>query len=50
MADGRLEATMRAIPLAGVRAVGPPIKAVTWHGLAVRREGDRWIATVVFDI
>ena len=29
---------------------GPPIKAVTYHDLAVRRSGDTWEATVYFDV
>lgn len=26
------------------------IKAVTWHGLRVAREGDAWTARVIFDV
>jgi len=43
-----LEATVRGNDSAppGVRE----IKGVTYHGLAVRRTGDRWTAQVVFDL
>lgn len=30
--------------------LGADVKAVTWHGLAVRRDGDRWIAEVTVDV
>jgi SHS2 domain-containing protein len=39
-----------AVPIGAAQVVGPPIKAVTWHGLDVVREDGRWTATVVFDI
>lgn len=39
-----------AVPVGAAQVVGPPIKAVTWHGLDVTREDDRWTATVVFDV
>ncbi len=29
---------------------GPPIKAVTLHGLRVWRDGDAWHARVIFDV
>lgn len=39
-----------AVPIARADIVGPPIKAVTWHGLDVTRENGGWTATLVFDI
>lgn len=29
---------------------GPPIKAVTWHGLTAAPRGDGWYGRVVFDL
>ncbi len=29
---------------------GAPVKAVTYHGLRVWREGERWRAQIVFDV
>jgi SHS2 domain-containing protein len=26
------------------------VKAVTWHGLKVERDGDRWLAEVIIDV
>jgi len=33
-----------------VELVGPPIKAVTYHELAIDRSSDGWSARVVFDV
>jgi len=37
-------------PPADVPHTGAPVKAVTYHGLRVWREGDVWKARVVFDV
>jgi len=29
---------------------GAPVKAVTYHGLRVWRDGERWRARIVFDV
>lgn len=34
----------------GAISVGPGVKAVTRHGLEVRRAGDYWHARVIFDV
>lgn len=49
-AGRRVVVDVTAVPLAEVETVGPPIKAVTWHRLAVTPDRHRWTATVVFDI
>jgi SHS2 domain-containing protein len=33
-----------------VRNFGLEIKAVTWHELEIKKEGDSWQATVIFDV
>lgn len=47
IAGGRLEGEVRGVPVAEWRS---PVKAATYHGLDVEREGARWTATVVLDI
>ena len=49
----RGEVTVRAAtaPRVGVALRGPPVKAVTYHGLTVGRAGDgSWEARVIFDV
>jgi SHS2 domain-containing protein len=50
--DGtRAAVTAGACPAAGAELKGPPIKAVTYHDLVVRREPDgSWFARVIFDV
>jgi SHS2 domain-containing protein len=38
------------VDVAGAVAVGPVIKAVTYHGLVVEHRGDGWHGTVYFDV
>ena len=45
----RLEAVL-SWALWGDRGPEREIKGVTYHGLEVRRQGDRWHATVVLDV
>lgn len=40
----------KSTPTAGLVLTGAPIKAVTYHDLAVRRVDGVWRATVVFDV
>lgn len=42
--------TASAVPLGRAEVVGPPVKAVTWHGLDITKKGDEWVTTLVFDI
>lgn len=46
----RVEAAAFGVPTDGLGVVGPPIKAVTYHGLAVEQQGGRWSATILFDV
>lgn len=50
--DGRrLRGRARGIAIAaGVEAAGPPVKAVTRHGLKVRRRDAGWLARVLVDV
>jgi SHS2 domain-containing protein len=51
VAVGRVRGRVRGRPLDGGELLtGPTIKAVTRHGLAVRRAGGRWRAHVIFDV
>jgi SHS2 domain-containing protein len=45
--DGRLEAEIRGRPVAVWQS---PLKAATYHGLRLGREGDRWKAVVLLDV
>jgi SHS2 domain-containing protein len=47
IADGRLEAEVRGRPVASWRSA---IKAATYHGLQLVRQGDRWRAVVLLDV
>jgi len=49
--DGKLHATARGLPFSDdIEWLGPSVKAVTHHGLIVRRTDDRWEAQVIFDV
>lgn len=46
-----LTATAKGEPIDTSRhEIGPEVKAITWHGLFVRQQGDGWIAEVIVDI
>jgi SHS2 domain-containing protein len=47
VADGALEAEVRGRP---VRQWRSPLKAATYHGLALTQQPDRWTAVVLFDV
>jgi SHS2 domain-containing protein len=49
-AEGRaVQVTARGHPSAGIDLSGPPVKAVTYHGLEVEH-GDGWRARIIFDV
>lgn len=37
-------------PLSGLEPTGPPIKAVTYHAVAVEERADHWFGRVYFDV
>ncbi len=45
--DGRLEAEVRGRPITSWRS---PLKAATYHGLELERQGARWRAVVLCDV
>ncbi len=45
--DGRVDAEVRGRPVVSWRS---PIKAATYHDLALERRGDRWRAVVLLDV
>lgn len=47
---GSAAGTAHGVPIDGCEVAGPPIKAVTLHGLTVEDENGRWVATIVFDV
>lgn len=47
--DGRSRVVAIGGPATEETLVGPPIKAVTYHGLSVDRN-DEWRTTVIFDV
>jgi SHS2 domain-containing protein len=51
LTGSRFEATARGEPMDQERHVmGMEVKAITYHGLKVEREGDGWLAEVIVDI
>jgi SHS2 domain-containing protein len=50
--EERLTATIeaRGVPVDSVETTGPPVKAVTYHGLVVAREGKSWRGQVYLDV
>jgi SHS2 domain-containing protein len=49
--ESGLRGTARGEPLDPARhALGHEVKAITYHGLRVEREGDGWLAEVIVDI
>jgi len=51
MVDFRITAELNGIRVVpNTRNVFAEIKAVTYHGLSVRQEGDRWLAEIIFDL
>jgi SHS2 domain-containing protein len=49
--DGGLTATVRGEPIDHQRhALDHEVKAITYHGLKLERQGNQWIAEVIVDI
>jgi SHS2 domain-containing protein len=48
--DGRAAGRLCVTPLGSSETEGTQVKAITYHNLSVERVGDRWVATVYFDI
>jgi len=48
--NGRAAGSATGVPLARVELSGPPIKAVTYHDLAIEKRPGGWSARVVFDV
>ncbi len=48
--EGGVQGAATGAPLDEVELRGPPIKAVTWHDLAVVQIPDGWWARVIFDV
>lgn len=47
---GRVKGSAGGAPVTQVELRGPPVKAVTYHELAVERSTEGWLARVVFDV
>ncbi len=45
-----VEMRVGCAPVDPATLVGPPIKAVTYHDLAVTHDGGRWSVRIVFDV
>lgn len=51
VSDSGLTATARGEPIDPDRhRLGTEVKAITYHGLKVEREGDGWLAEVIVDL
>jgi SHS2 domain-containing protein len=48
--EGGVQGSAGGDPVAGLELIGAPIKAVTYHDLAVIEIPDGWWARVVFDV
>jgi len=48
--EGGVQGSAQGAPASGFELRGPPIKAVTYHDLAVVEIPDGWWARVVFDV
>jgi SHS2 domain-containing protein len=48
--EGGVQGSAQGSPATGLELQGPPIKAVTYHDLAVVEIPDGWWARVVFDV
>ncbi|HHC09354.1 MAG TPA: archease [Actinobacteria bacterium] len=48
--DGGWRVTAEGVEPGGVALAGPPIKAVTWHGLTAVPREDGWYGRVIFDL
>lgn len=48
--EASLRGRLIAVPVDDLGLIGPPVKAVTYHGLYVARVEQRWRARVIFDV
>ncbi len=48
--EGGVQGSAHGAPVSGVELLGPPVKAVTYHDLAVVEVPEGWWARVVFDV
>lgn len=48
--EGVVRGTAGGVPAAGLELRGPPVKAVTFHDLAVEQVPGGWQARVIFDV
>jgi len=48
--EWRIHIAARGFDARGVELAGPPIKAVTYHDLVVRRSDGTWLGRVFFDV
>jgi SHS2 domain-containing protein len=55
--EGELPATLRLVATARGEPIDPTrheidleVKAITWHGLKVERQGGEWLAEVIVDV
>lgn len=50
LGEGIVRGTAQGVPTAGLELRGPPVKAVTFHDLAVEQLPGGWEARVIFDV
>ena len=50
MTEGSLRGTAAGTTVAGLELRGPPVKAVTYHDLAVEQVPGGWLVRVIFDV
>jgi SHS2 domain-containing protein len=50
LGDRSLRADLSGPSIDDLELAGPPIKAVTYHGLEVKQTESNWTATVIFDV
>jgi SHS2 domain-containing protein len=48
--EGGVQGSAGGIPVTALELRGPPIKAVTYHDLAIVENPDTWWARVIFDV
>ncbi|HSR15136.1 MAG TPA: archease, partial [Gemmatimonadales bacterium] len=48
--EGGVQGAAAGISSAGITLAGPPIKAVTYHDLAVVQTPQHWWARIIFDV
>jgi SHS2 domain-containing protein len=48
--EGGVQGSAGGVPAASLGLRGPPIKAVTYHDLAVVENPDTWWARIIFDV